>query len=213
MALLVKEIYPAIIGEGIYSGFPGLLIRLSGCNLRCGYCDTRYAWEGGAEKTRRQLAAAAREKGFKIILLTGGEPLFQEDSIALMSDLVRSGHEVLLETNGSLAIAGVPKAVHIIMDIKTPGSGSESSNLYRNLNLLKTTDELKFVLTGAKDYQWAKKMLKERKPDWKFTVNFSPAAGLLAPALLAGWMVRDRIDARLNLQLHRVLFPGKNRGV
>ena len=213
MALLVKEIYPAIIGEGLDAGFPGLLIRLTGCNLRCNYCDTVYAWKGGKKLTRKQLLSIACKHGFKKVLLTGGEPLFQEESIGLMSDLIRAGHKVLLETNGSLSIAKVPRAAHIIMDIKTPGSGEHNSNDFRNLKFLKKTDELKFVLTCEKDYRWAIKMLEQKKMDEKFAVNLSPAHKLLGPARLAKWMVRDKPGARLNLQLHRILFPGKNRGV
>jgi 7-carboxy-7-deazaguanine synthase len=213
LALLVKEIYPAILGEGLDAGFPGLLIRLSGCNLRCSYCDTAYAWKGGRERTRKQLLAIARKSGLKRVLLTGGEPLFQEESIRLMTDLIKAGHRVLLETNGSLSILKVPRTAHIIMDLKSPGSGERDRNDYRNLEYLKTSDELKFVLTGEKDYHWAKKMIREYQLDKKFALNFSPAQSLLAPARLAKWMVRDRLDARLNLQLHRILFPGKNRGV
>ena len=213
MALVVKEIYPAIIGEGLDAGFPGLLVRLTGCNLRCAFCDTKYAWKGGKKRTRKQLSALARKYGFKMVLLTGGEPLFQEESIGLMNDLIKAGCKVLLETNGSLSIAKVPRPVHIIMDVKTPGSGEHASNDYRNLKFLKKTDELKFVLTGDQDYHWATKMFEENKLDKKFELNFSPAHNLLAPARLAKWMIRDKLDVRLNLQLHRILFPGKNRGV
>ena len=213
MALLVKEIYPAIIGEGLDAGFPGLLIRLAGCNLRCSYCDTAYAWKGGKQRTRKQILSIARKHGFKMVLLTGGEPLFQEESLGLMNDLIKAGHRVLLETNGSLSIAKVPQAAHIIMDIKTPGSGAHASNDYRNLKFLKKTDEVKFVLAGDQDYHWAKKMLEHKKLDGKFALNFSPAHNLLARARLAKWMIRDKLDVRLNLQLHRILFPGKNRGV
>jgi len=213
LALVVKEIYPAIIGEGLDAGFPGLLVRLTGCNLRCAFCDTKYAWKGGKKRTRKQLSALARKYGFKMVLLTGGEPLFQEESIGLMNDLIKAGCKVLLETNGSLSIAKVPRPVHIIMDVKTPGSGEHASNDYRNLKFLKKTDELKFVLTGDQDYHWATKMFEENKLDKKFELNFSPAHNLLAPARLAKWMIRDKLDVRLNLQLHRILFPGKNRGV
>ncbi len=213
MSVLVKEIYPAIVGEASAAGWPALLIRLSGCNLRCVYCDTRYAWEGGRKRSVEELARIARAKGFRRILLTGGEPLLQAESLELMAELVRAGREVLLETNGSLPLERVPAQVHIIMDLKTPGSGQESANRYQNLEHLKKSDELKFVLSGLNDYHWAKAMMSEFDLDRRCAVNLSPASGLLDPAKLARWMLRDRLAARLNLQIHRVLFPGKDRGV
>jgi len=201
------------MGEGIDSGFPGLLIRLSGCNLRCSYCDTRYAWRGGKKIGIKELAALARRKGYEKILLTGGEPLCQDETIELMAALIKAGRKVLLETNGSLSIAQIPYPAHIIMDLKTPGSGEESANRYENLEFLKPGDELKFVLCRGQDYNWAKKMVKGMKLEQRFLVNFSPAAGTLDPRRLAKWLIRDRLKVRLNLQLHRIIFPGKLRGV
>ncbi len=213
MSLLVKEIYPALVGESGLSGWPALLIRLSQCNLRCGYCDTRYAWKGGRKRSVEDLVRISTRKGFRKILLTGGEPLLQDDSLRLISELIRSGRQVLLETNGSLPIEAVPKEAHIIMDLKTPGSGEDSANRYQNLECLKPSDELKFVLTGLNDYHWAREIMREFELDRRCTVNFSPAAGLLDPAKLARGLIRDKIPARLNLQLHRILFPKKERGV
>jgi 7-carboxy-7-deazaguanine synthase len=213
LSLLVKEIYPAIIGEGIDSGRPGLLIRLSGCNLRCSYCDTQYAFKGGKKQSIRQVVAVARKSGLSKVLLTGGEPLFQEESIGLMKALLKAGHRVLLETNGTVSISKVPRQAHIIMDIKTPDSGEEKSNRYENLKVLKPGDELKFVLTSIKDYAWSKKMVSSLRLDRGFVVNFSAAAGRLDPAKLAKWLVRDKMNVRLNLQFHRILFPSRSRGV
>lgn len=213
MALLIKEIYPAIIGESKASGLPALLIRVSGCNLRCSYCDTRYAYEGGRKRSREELKMISLRSGFSRVLLTGGEPLLQEESINLMSDLVEAGEEVLLETNGSLSIAEVPPKVHIIMDLKTPGSGEASANLYKNLEVLKPEDELKFVLVDLRDYQWAKEIIREFELDKRFLVNFSPAFGLLEPAKLARWILRDKLRVRLNLQIHKMVFPSKKRGI
>jgi 7-carboxy-7-deazaguanine synthase len=210
--LLVKEIYPAIIGEGIFSGFPGLLIRLSGCSLRCSYCDTAYAWQGGSKRTRRELTAFAKKSGFKKILLTGGEPLFQDETGALIKDLSKAGLQVLLETNGAIRLDRVAKAAHIIMDLKTPASGEQGRNDLANFKFLKPTDEIKFVLCNRKDYDWAKKMVAKNKLGARFNLNFSPARALLQPERLAAWMLKDRVPARLNLQLHRVLFPDRERG-
>lgn len=213
MALLVKEIYPAIIGEGLEAGWPGLLVRLAGCNLRCSYCDTRYAWKGGKRMAVKQVVKIAREAGLEKILLTGGEPLAQEEAVELMAALLRAGHQVIVETNGSLPLERVPKKAHIIMDIKTPGSGEQSANNFSNLKFLKPGDELKFVLCHVRDYDWASHLLKSRGLAKKHIVNFSPAAGRLKASTLAGWMVRDRLTVRLNLQVHRLLFPGRSRGV
>lgn len=213
MPLLVKEIYPAIIGESRFSGLPALLVRVSGCNLRCSYCDTSYAWEGGRKRSIEELKMLCAQKGFNRVLLTGGEPLLQEESLELMSELIEAGHQVLLETNGSLSIADVPEQAHIIIDLKTPGSGQASANLYQNLEILKPSDELKFVLTSLADYQWAREIMREFELDQRFLVNFSPAFGLLDPGKLARWILKDRLNVRMNLQIHKLIFPGKERGV
>jgi len=213
LALLVKEIYPAIIGEGIDAGWPGLVARLAGCNLRCSYCDTQYAWKGGKKRSVKEVVKIAREEGLGKILLTGGEPLVQDEAIDLIAELIKAGHQVIIETNGSLSLARVPKKAHIIMDLKTPGSGEEGANNFSNLEFLKPGDELKFVLCHAGDYDWAKARVRMHRLDRKFVVNFSPAAGKLNAATLARWMVRDRLKVRLNLQVHRLLFPARSRGV
>jgi len=213
LVIKVKEIYPAIIGEGIYSGYCGLLLRVAGCNLRCLYCDTKYAWKGGRSYRGERLLGKIKKSGYKRVLITGGEPLLQEGMIDFLQELVQIGKEILLETNGSIAIKEVPKQVHIIMDLKSPGSGEESANDYENLNWLKSTDELKLVLVSQKDYQWAKRVIEEYNLSNRLMVNFSPAQGFLKPAQLARWIIKDRLNVRLNLQWHRLIFPGKERGV
>jgi len=213
LSLAVKEIYPAIIGEGIDSGWPGLLIRLAGCRLKCSYCDTRYAWKGGTRSTVRKVMREVLQQRLHRVLLTGGEPLEQEDSIELLETLVGCGHEVVLETSGAVLVRRVPQRVHIIMDLKTPGSGREQANLYQNLDHLKPGDEIKFVLCDLADYCWAKDRVQRLGLADRFAVNFSPARGRLGPARLAKWMIGDKLNFRLNLQLHRVIFPGKTRGI
>ena len=213
MSLLVKEIYPAIIGEGIYSGFSGLIIRLAGCNLNCIYCDTRYARKGGRWWRGKELVKLAEKKGFKKILITGGEPLLQPEVIDLSGALLKKGKQVLLETNGSLPINQVPKQVHIIMDLKTPGSGEEASNYYENLNFLKKSDEVKLVLTDFKDYLWAKELIQKKGLEKKFQISLSPAWGFLSPEKLARWLLKDQLQVRLNLQIHKFIFPGRERRI
>jgi len=213
LAIKVKEIYPAIIGEGRYSGYCGLLVRVAGCNLRCGYCDTRYAWRGGRNYQRKDLIERVKKSGYQRVLITGGEPLLQEEMIEFLKELVHAGKKVLLETNGSISIKKVPKKVHIIMDLKSPDSGEETANDYQNLKWLKSTDELKLVLVSHKDYQWAKRLLKQKRFSSRCHINFSSAFGFLKPAQLARWIIKDRLNVRLNLQWHRLIFPGKARGV
>ncbi len=212
MSLLVKEIYPAIIGEGIFAGWSGLIVRLSGCNLNCIYCDTRYAKEGGRRFALSSLVEMVDKKGFEQVLITGGEPLLQKESIALMRRLLKAGKKVILETNGSLDISAVPRKVHIIMDLKTPSSGEEKANLYENLNYLKKTDEVKIVLVNRRDYLWAKELIKRYNLE-RFQLSFSPAWGFLSAEKLAHWILKDRLNIRLNLQLHKLIFPGKERRV
>jgi len=213
LSLLVKEIYPAIIGEGIYSGFSGLIIRLTGCNLNCAYCDTRYARSGGRWWQVGNLLKLVEEKDFEKILITGGEPLLQPEVIEFIQTLLKRKKQVLLETNGSLSLKKVPQKTHIIMDLKTPGSGEEASNCYENLNFLKPSDEVKIVLTDYKDYLWAKKVIQEKKLEKRFLVSLSPAWGMLAPEKLARWLLKDRLKVRLNLQIHKFIFPGRERRI
>ncbi len=200
--MLVSEIFPTIQGEGLKSGFPFTIIRLSGCNLRCIYCDTKYAWEDGKDVTLEDIIKEAKNIGIKNVLITGGEPLLQVESVDLMKKLLDEGFEVSLETNGSLSIYRVPRNVHIVMDIKTPGSGEGDSFLWENLKFLKPTDEVKIVIVDRRDYEWAKGILDKLEG---FTVNFSPAHGILDPGELARWIIEDRIHVRFNLQIHKYI--------
>ncbi len=210
-AVKVKETYPAILGESLLSGRPCFIIRLAGCNLRCSYCDTAYAYEGGRSMKKDTLIKRAREHGHEVVLVTGGEPLMQPDTIPLLAELARAGFLPVLETNGSMDISRVPGKVHLVMDIKTPGSGSAEANMWENLAGKRQPDEIKMVLSDREDYAWARREIKRRRLDERFQVTLSPVHGGLIPAELARWIMGDRLDVRLGLQIHKYIFGAKQR--
>ncbi|WP_353683244.1 radical SAM protein [Thermodesulfovibrio sp. 3907-1M] len=186
-----------------------IFLRLTGCNLRCTYCDTKYAYYEGEERSIDEVLKKIHSFPFKYVEITGGEPLLQEEVYELMNELVKT-HIVLLETNGSVSLEKVNPQVKIIMDIKTPGSGMSERNFLENLNFLKKTDEVKFVLTDRQDYEWAKNFIKTHRIKAK-EILFSPACGILNPKELAEWIINDGLSVRLNLQIHKYIF-GDKRG-
>jgi 7-carboxy-7-deazaguanine synthase len=213
-SLFVSEIFQSIQGESTFAGLPCVFIRLSGCNLDCAWCDTRYARaKGRAMTVPRILKVVAGYRG-PLVEVTGGEPLAQAQSPALMRALLEKGYRVLLETNGSLDLRPVPRGVIKIMDIKTPGSGMERHNLYSNLNRLDEKDEIKFVISGRRDYLFAKRVLKKYGLSRKCAVLFSPdSRNKRMTRDLCGWILRDKLPVRLNLQLHKFIWPSRKRGV
>uniref|UniRef100_A0A7C4AJ55 7-carboxy-7-deazaguanine synthase n=1 Tax=Thermodesulfovibrio aggregans TaxID=86166 RepID=A0A7C4AJ55_9BACT len=200
----VCEIFASIQGESSLSGIPMVFVRLTGCNLRCSYCDTKYAYNEGAELSVQEVINKIKNFRLKFVEITGGEPLLQQEVYELMNELVRN-YNVLLETNGSLSIERINPEVKVIMDIKTPGSGMSDRNYYENLKFLKETDEVKFVLTDRNDYEWAKDFIKNNMIKAK-EILFSPAFGILDPAELAEWLIEDALNVRLNLQIHKYIF-------
>ncbi len=210
--LKVNEIFYSIQGEGEYQGKPCVFVRLTYCNLRCSYCDTEYAFYEGEEMSEEEIVREVKKYECRLVEVTGGEPLLQQETQGLLSKLCDEGFEVLLETGGSLPIKDVDKRVKIIMDLKTPGSGMEKKNLLENLNFLKSEDELKFVITNFEDYNWSKRILKEREL-FKNKILFSPAFGILKPSELAGWIIKDKLNVRLNLQIHKYIWEPDRRGV
>ncbi|MDA8156070.1 MAG: radical SAM protein [Actinomycetota bacterium] len=206
----VCEIFTSIQGESSYAGHICTFIRLSGCNLRCTYCDTRYAYDEGTELTESEIISEVSIVGVNTVAITGGEPLLQEDVFHLVERLINQGHKLLIETNGSVSIKDVDPRAIIVMDVKTPGSGMAEGLDLSNLNFLKTFDEVKFVITDRADYVWSREFIKEQRLLSRCKVLFSPAFGTLEPAALAEWMIEDRLDVLFNLQLHKYIF-GPNR--
>jgi 7-carboxy-7-deazaguanine synthase len=210
--LKIHEIFHSLQGESTRVGLPTVFVRLTGCPLRCGYCDTAYAFQGGENMTLDQILERVASYGARYVTVTGGEPLAQKQSIALMNRLCDAGYDVSLETGGSLDTSQVDPRVSVILDIKTPGSGEVQKNLWTNLDHLKPTDEVKFVLCGREDYDWAKQMLAEHAISEKCTVLFSPVYSQLNPTDLADWVLQDHLPVRMQVQLHKILWgetPGK----
>jgi 7-carboxy-7-deazaguanine synthase len=204
--VLVTETFVSIQGEGAWAGWPCFFIRLSGCNLRCIYCDTRYAYSGGTSREIGGLVAEWEASGVRVAQLTGGEPLLQEGAPALMRALLAAGAAVLLETNGSVGLQSVPGRVIKVVDRKTPGSGMGDSWLKMNLRWLGERDQLKFVITGREDYVWARSEVERLLLAVYTQVLFSPAWGLLDPAELASWILGDRLHVRFQIQLQKFLW-------
>ncbi len=219
--LRVSELFYSIQGESSYSGYPCLFIRLAGCNLRCSYCDAKYTYEeSGQEMAIAEVVEFIKGSAIRLVEITGGEPLLQENVYALMEALIADDRLVLLETNGSIDLAMVPDPVVTIMDIKCPGSGMAEMNHLANLERLSSKDELKFVLRSRKDYLWALDFLQKNRlcpanaqDSHKPQILFSAVTSDLAPAELASWILADHLPIRLQLQLHTLLWPGQNRGV
>jgi 7-carboxy-7-deazaguanine synthase len=210
--LLVCETFSSIQGETTFAGRPCFFIRLAGCNLRCRYCDTKYAWRGGRECSIAQLEKAFKKSRLSLALVTGGEPLLQEHVCGLLATLARQG-TTMLETNGTRDISRVPGKVITILDIKCPGSGFAGQNDWHNLERLRPHDEVKFVVCDRNDYQWSRRIIHKYGLIGKCrAVNISPAAGSLSPAVLADWILKDRLAVRLNLQLHKIIWPKAVRG-
>lgn len=218
--LLISELFYSIQGESTRAGLPCLFVRLAGCNLRCTYCDAAYTWqEPGTIMRIAEICATVAKTPDVLVEITGGEPLAQAGVYPLMQALVASGRRVLLETNGSLLLRGVPDAVTIIMDIKCPGSGMAAANLQENLVLLRErrarqcSDEIKFVLSSCADFHWARAMILREQLVQIAPVLFSPVRPGLEPATLAQLLLDHRLNVRLQLQLHTLLWPEQTRGV
>lgn len=204
--LRVTEIFFSLQGEASRVGLPTVFVRLTGCPLRCSYCDTDYAFHGGEWMDLADIVARVRDFPARHVTVTGGEPLAQKPCTDLLGRLCDAGLDVSLETSGALDISGVDPRVARIVDIKTPGSGEEARNLWSNLALLSPRDEVKFVLTDQTDYQWAKALLMEKSIADLCPVLFSPAWGKLAAEDLADWILRDGLPVRMQLQMHKILW-------
>ncbi|MEE8142675.1 MAG: radical SAM protein [Planctomycetota bacterium] len=212
-SLRVTEIYPSIQGESRHAGRPCVFVRLTGCPLRCVWCDTAYAFTGGEQRSLDSIVAKAVSYGLELVEVTGGEPLAQKHTGKLLTLLADQFQEVLLETSGALSIEGLDPRVRVILDLKAPGSGEESRNRWQNLEQLKPGDELKIVIADRADYEWAKEVLQHRSIPEPVPVHFAPVHGELDPRTLAAWLIKDRLAARLQLQLHKYIWGPEVRGV
>jgi 7-carboxy-7-deazaguanine synthase len=211
--LKVCEMFSSIQGESSYAGLPCFFIRLSGCNLRCSFCDTAYAFDEGTDYPIAQIIDKTKKSGINLVEITGGEPLMQGNTLVLIDQLIRLGFEVLIETNGSISIKDVNIKAIIIMDIKTPSSGvTEMMNL-DNINHLKPVDEVKFVISDRRDFDWSVAFIKKYQLQERCKILFSCAFGILNPETLTQWILQEKINARLNLQIHKYIFRDCDRGV
>ena len=209
--LRVSEIFFSLQGETSRVGLPTIFIRLSGCPLRCNYCDTEYAFAGGRNMAIVDVLNEISPFASRYITVTGGEPLAQKACLKLLTQLCEAGYSVSIETSGALDISKVDSRVSKIVDIKTPGSGEVAKNLWANLDYLTFHDELKFVLCNEVDYRWAVNVVHERCLDQICPVLFSPVYGQLDPVMLAEWILKDRLPVRFQLQIHKILW-GETKG-
>ncbi|PLX72693.1 MAG: 7-carboxy-7-deazaguanine synthase QueE [Azoarcus sp.] len=204
--LRLSEIFASLQGESTRVGLPTVFVRLTGCPLRCTWCDTAYAFKGGETVSLESVLEDVSSHGLNSVCVTGGEPLAQTACLPLLTALCDAGHSVSLETSGALDISAVDPRVSRIMDLKAPGSGESARNRFENIALLNARDEIKMVLADEADYGWAKARIAEYDLAARCTVLLSPVAGKLDPARLAEWIVRDRLPVRFQLQLHKVLW-------
>ena len=211
--LEVTEIYKSVQGESTYMGLPCVFVRLTGCNLRCVWCDTTHAFYDGKKLSVDQVLDQVKSYGVNLVEITGGEPLLQKEVFPLMKSLLKNKFQVMLETSGSLSIENVPVEVIKIIDLKCPGSGEENKNLWNNLNHLVPTDEIKFVIADRIDYEWSKKVLQSYKLDKKVQILFSPVFEKLKLKDLTEWILEDNLPVRLHTQFHKHIWGQKAIGV
>ena len=212
MTLRVHEIFHSLQGESSRIGLPTVFVRLTGCPMRCVYCDTAYAFHGGKSMEIADIMHEVASHGAHYVTVTGGEPLAQKECETLLHELCDAGYDVSLETGGAMDISGVDPRVSVILDIKTPGSGEVEKNRWANLDHLKPSDEIKFVLCGREDYEWAKAIMAEHDLAGKSSVLFSPVYQQVNPTDLAEWVLQDKLPVRMQVQLHKILWgetPGK----
>lgn len=208
----VTEIFHSIQGESTHAGRPCAFVRLTGCNLRCRWCDSEYTFTGGERMSIDEIVARVKAYGCDLVEVTGGEPLAQAEAFDLIRRLADEGLEVLVETSGSIDIEPVDERAKIVLDIKCPGSGEADKNLWTNLDHLRPHDEIKFVIADRADYDWARRIIEEKRLHGR-TILFSPVWGEMNLRTLAEWMLADRVPARLQTQLHKHIWGADTRGV
>ena len=211
--LTVNEVFYSIQGEGTRAGRPCVFVRLTGCPLRCTWCDTAYAFHEGDRRNEDDLLSEIAQFPARLVQVTGGEPLAQPAVFPFITRLLDAGHEVVVETSGHLLLDHLDRRAIKVMDVKCPGSGENARMEWRNLELLEPSDEIKFVVAGRSDFEWAREMVRDRRLHETCTVLFSPVHGELDPGLLARWILDDGLPVRLQVQLHKYLWPGVERGI
>lgn len=209
----ISEIFRSLQGESTFAGLPCTFVRTTGCNLRCRYCDTAYAFSGGSEMSVADITAQVATLGTRLVEVTGGEPLLQDETVALMTTLLAHGHTVLLETGGSLPIDAVPAGVHVILDIKTPSSGEAEANLWGNLDRLDAHGEVKLVVGDRRDFDWGIDLVRRHRLSERWPVLISPVHGTLAADEVAAWILESGLPLRLQLQLHKYVWDPARTGV
>ena len=209
----VTEIFHSIQGESTFAGQPCVFVRLTGCPLRCTWCDTEYAFHGGSGQSIEQILAKVESYGCRLVEVTGGEPLAQPESLTLITRLCERGFDVLIETSGAIDTAAVDARAHVILDVKCPGSGMSDRMHWPNLDRLSMKDEAKFVLADRADYEWARQVLERHELASRCPVLMSPVFGSLDVRQLAEWILADRLRVRLQLQLHKLIWTPDMRGV
>ena len=213
MKLKVNEIYYSIQGESSYTGLPCIFIRLTYCNLRCTYCDSEYTFHDGSNMSINDILETIGQYSCKLVEVTGGEPLVQKECITLLKKLVDLDYEVLLETSGSLTIKDVPKQVINIIDFKCPSSGMKKKNHWDNINYLKPNDEVKFIIEDREDYEWAKIKIKQYNLNKKSKILMSPSYNKIEEKEIAEWILRDNLNVKFQIQLHKIIWKDTDRGV
>ncbi|MFA6450343.1 MAG: radical SAM protein [bacterium] len=212
LSLKVNEIFSSILGEGTYAGVPCAFVRLTGCNLRCAYCDTQFAYENGIEMSVDQVVRSVAKYNLAPVLVTGGEPLLQDGVYELLNKLLDADHIVLLETNGAVSVDKVPGDVITIMDLKCPSSGECHRNIFSNLDYLSDPDNVKFVIRDRTDYEWAVNVIDEYGLETLLFILMSPVYGAIDPKQLSEWMLEDKLLARISLQIHKIIWGPEERG-
>jgi 7-carboxy-7-deazaguanine synthase len=211
--LVVNEIFTSIQGESGRAGLPSTFVRLTGCHLRCTYCDTEYAFHEGETRGVEEVAAEVERRAVPFVTVTGGEPLLQEAVHPLIRMLLDKGYDVQVETSGAVDTGALDPRARVILDVKAPGSGEQDRMVWSNLERLRSGDEIKFVLTDRRDYEFARDLIGSGRLPEEVPVLLSPAHGTLDPKSLAAWMLEDRLQARLQLQLHKYIWGPGERGV
>ena len=210
--LRITEIFYSLQGESSLTGLPTVFVRLTGCPLRCVYCDTEYAFNGGTKTAISEIINTIESYRCRRVCVTGGEPLAQPECVTLLKELCEQGFEVSIETSGAMDVSAIDSRVVKVMDLKTPDSGELRRNRYENIHSLTENDQVKFVIAGRTDYDWAKMQVAQHQLDEKVEVLFSPVYEKLEPATLAQWILDDRLEVRMQVQLHKVLW-GEKQGV